>query len=235
MSILDYLSENLLAEKLPLHKAREYVKKGRENVKKLPEEFITAYDKMFGTKSRIQIGKIDVEGKDTEDMSTKDITHDIRELNTFIRKNPNPNIPDDKTNIALDVVINRLDPENPKYVDLMVNTPEAKADLKQAYDASKNKYLLKTVIKRLKKYVDKEKHNELSQKMGQILTKSSNISQVTEAPVVISRHPYDVAGMSTGKRWQSCKSIDGMNKHYLDTEVGHLLIASLCPSIKSVR
>ena len=60
MSILDYLEEKLIAEKLPLNKAREYVKKGKENLETLPEEFKVAYDKMFGNKSRVQIGKIKV-------------------------------------------------------------------------------------------------------------------------------------------------------------------------------
>ena len=223
MSIFDYLQESLIAEKLPLKTAKHYVKKGKENVKSLPEEFTNAYDKMFGNKSRIQIGKMKVP---IDDIAQKDITHAVRELNTFMRKNPNPNIPEDQDNIVLDVLINKLDPENNKYVDLTVSSDGAKKELAQAYDSAKGKYLLKTVIKRLKKYVDKNKHNELSQMAGQILTKSSNISQVDEAPVVLSRHPYDVAGMSTAKRWQSCKdTVTGCNRSYLDNEVGHLLIA----------
>lgn len=38
--------------------------------------------------------------------------------------------------------------------------------------------------------------------------------------VVISRHPYDVAGMSTDRGWTSCMNlIDGVNKHYVDKDV----------------
>ena len=37
---------------------------------------------------------------------------------------------------------------------------------------------------------------------------------------VISRHPYDVAGMSTGRGWTSCMNlIGGSNKHYVPAEV----------------
>lgn len=40
--------------------------------------------------------------------------------------------------------------------------------------------------------------------------------------VVISRHPYDVAGMSTNKRWSSCMSLDdGERNHYLPEEIKH--------------
>jgi len=222
MSIFKYLQESLIAEKLPLKTARHYVKKGKENVKNLPDEFKEAYDKMFGKKSRIQIGTIKVEGE-SKSMADKDNTYNMHEINTFMRKNINTDISKDK-NLMLDVVIDKINPENPKYVILNITSSEAKKELQQAYDPSKG-YLLKTVIKKLKKYIAKDKHNELSQKIGQILTKVSNISTVDQSPIILSRHSYDVAGMSTSKRWQSCKSIEGCYSHFLDTEVGHLLIA----------
>jgi len=223
MSIFKYLQEQLIAEKLPLATARHYVKKGRENIQTLPDEFKEAYDKMFGTKSRIQIGTIRVE---TSDMLKRDITRELRELNNFIRTNQNPDIPEGTSNIALDVLLTGFDDENPNYVVLDINSNEAKQELIRAYDKTKSAYLLKTVIKILKKYVAKDKQNDLSNMAGKILTQSSNISTVEEAPVVLSRHPYDVAGMSTAKRWRSCKdTVSGCNRHYLDTEVGHLLIA----------
>lgn len=38
--------------------------------------------------------------------------------------------------------------------------------------------------------------------------------------VIISRHPYDVAGMSTGKRWSSCMDMEsGSNKRFLTEEI----------------
>jgi len=227
MSIFKYLEESLLAEKLPISTARKYVKKGRENVKTLPEEFIKAYDKMFGSKNRIQIGTIKIDDKDTTSMSTKDINTAVRDLNTFMRQHSNKDIPKEE-NLMFDVVLNSLDEEDPKYVNLQFSFSDQsiKKELAQAYDPKTHKYLFKTVIKRLKKYVDKDKHNELSQKAGLILTQTSNTIRVDEAPVVLSRHPYDVAGMSTAKRWQSCKdTVSGCNRHFLDDEVGHLLIA----------
>lgn len=38
--------------------------------------------------------------------------------------------------------------------------------------------------------------------------------------IVISRHPHDVAGMSTGRGWTSCLDMDcGINRHYVQGEV----------------
>jgi hypothetical protein len=57
--------------------------------------------------------------------------------------------------------------------------------------------------------------------------------------VVISRHPYDIAGMSTDRAWQSCKHLeDGCNKHYIPTEIeaGALIAYVIKTSdIKNVR
>lgn len=38
--------------------------------------------------------------------------------------------------------------------------------------------------------------------------------------VVISRHPYDIAGMSTDRGWRSCMNLhDGINKHYVPIDI----------------
>jgi len=38
--------------------------------------------------------------------------------------------------------------------------------------------------------------------------------------VVISRHPVDIAGMTTGRRWKSCMDVDsGVNKQYVEADV----------------
>jgi hypothetical protein len=56
--------------------------------------------------------------------------------------------------------------------------------------------------------------------------------------VVISRHPYDIAGMSTGRGWTSCMNLhDGVNAKYvmLDVEEGSLvayLVKTSDPDIK---
>lgn len=40
--------------------------------------------------------------------------------------------------------------------------------------------------------------------------------------VVFSRHPYDIAGMSTDRGWSSCMNlIDGSNSHYVEQDVKH--------------
>jgi hypothetical protein len=47
----------------------------------------------------------------------------------------------------------------------------------------------------------------------------------SEYKVVVSRHPYDIVGMSTDRRWHSCMAIDGANRHYLwkDIKFGTLV------------
>ena len=219
MSILTYLQESLLSEKLPIKLAKKFTRQGKKNAEELPSEFKTAYDKMFGDKNRIQIGTVTLP---KDDSKHRNLQADLRDLVDFMNKNKNPELPD----ILSKIKIFGPYPEDPRYIDVQTSDPDIKKELSQAFDPKMNKYLFKTVIKRLKKYILKDKQNQLSQMGGQLLTKGSNISQESTAPVILSKHPYDVAGMSTGKRWQSCKNVvTGCNRHYLDDEVGHLLIA----------
>ena len=55
-------------------------------------------------------------------------------------------------------------------------------------------------------------------------------TSTSDTVIVISRHPYDIAGMSTGRGWTSCHNIrNGSYKHYvLLSIVGGCLIAYLC-------
>jgi hypothetical protein len=50
--------------------------------------------------------------------------------------------------------------------------------------------------------------------------------------VVISRHPHDVAGMSTDQGWTSCMDLDGgVNSHYMKNEIKNgTHVAYLCRS-----
>jgi hypothetical protein len=57
---------------------------------------------------------------------------------------------------------------------------------------------------------------ELQQKFANDKTRQAQGSYM----VVISRHPYDIAGMSTDRGWTSCMNLkDGINKHYIPIEV----------------
>jgi len=73
-------------------------------------------------------------------------------------------------------------------------------------------------------------------KIGRLLTDNSDIlSEFSEDPlrgnnkllIVISRHPYDIAAMSTDRKWPSCMNIrgDGSQKKYVkcDVEEGTLI------------
>lgn len=45
-------------------------------------------------------------------------------------------------------------------------------------------------------------------------------SQANDVMVVISRHPYDVAGMSTGRDWTSCMNLNtGSNKNFIPMDI----------------
>lgn len=51
-------------------------------------------------------------------------------------------------------------------------------------------------------------------------------AQASDYLVVISRHPYDIAGMSTGRGWRSCMNlVDGSNRQYVakDLRAGSLV------------
>ena len=45
-------------------------------------------------------------------------------------------------------------------------------------------------------------------------------SSVGQPKIIISRHPHDVAGMSTDRGWRSCMTMDeGCNEHYLEHDI----------------
>ena len=67
-------------------------------------------------------------------------------------------------------------------------------------------------------------------KIGKILKDPDTLKRFTNDPsrasgkstlkIVISRHPYDIAGMSTGRGWTSCMNIDtGTNKNYVAIDI----------------
>ena len=59
---------------------------------------------------------------------------------------------------------------------------------------------------------------------------NTKYTSTRDTVIVISRHPYDIAGMSTGRGWSSCQNIrNGGFKHYVPLSiVGGCLIAYLC-------
>ncbi|MFA5025407.1 MAG: hypothetical protein WC503_02800 [Candidatus Shapirobacteria bacterium] len=54
-------------------------------------------------------------------------------------------------------------------------------------------------------------------------------ANIQDAYIVISRHPYDIAGMSTGRGWTSCMNLDnGAEAHYVPLEIkGGTIVAYL--------
>lgn len=61
------------------------------------------------------------------------------------------------------------------------------------------------------------KHKELQKKFNEDKLRAASKQ---EHVICISRHPYDVAGMSTDRGWTSCMNlVDGSNKHYVFSDV----------------
>lgn len=90
------------------------------------------------------------------------------------------------------------------------------------------KYKLGKIIKRLG-------GDDLLDKFSNYREKSKNKKELTgeDLYVVISRHPYDIGGMSQGRDWQdtSCMRFDGMNAKYINCDIENgALIAYLIKS-----
>jgi len=237
MSILNILKESLLNEKLPLSAARKYVKQGRENAEELPEEYTEAYAKMFGGKNRIHIGDVKISNTEQQFIEVDKM---LQELIDTIYENQDPNKPHTKETPSILGLISfgkQVSRENPQAISIAFTPKDIELKTKAEKYLSQAKlpnggYLLKTVIKRLKSVIDPQAYPQIQQMTGHLLTRSSDIRMVDSAPVILSKHPYDVAGMSQSKRWKSCKKAigdksgpQGCNASFLDAEVGHILIA----------
>jgi len=220
MSILKEYTK-ILSEKLPLSLARQYTKQGRENVLKLPPEINVMYKNIFGDKQRVVIGEVTIP---IDEKELKVIRNDFLDIKRFIHEYQFAD--EEGTGLLYDFSLKDFDPSDPNYVEVQTRDTFDPKEISQAYDKKKGKYLFKTLIKRLKKYFTPEKFNELQQQVGKFLTKTSNWTKTSTAPVVLSRHPYDVGGMSTSQGWESCKdAIKGCNRRFLKNEVGQLSVA----------
>jgi hypothetical protein len=72
---------------------------------------------------------------------------------------------------------------------------------------------------KLGKVLTKLKRDDLLQKFNNDSRREGTKNQYI---VVISRHPYDIAGMSTDRGWTSCMNLkNGINRHYVPLDVKH--------------
>jgi hypothetical protein len=70
------------------------------------------------------------------------------------------------------------------------------------------------------KILTKLKADTLMKKFISDESRKSLTSNVEELMVVISRHPYDIAGSDTDRNWENCMTIGtGLNHHYLINDV----------------
>lgn len=87
----------------------------------------------------------------------------------------------------------------------------------------------------------RDKHDRVM-RLGKVLSKNPTLAKTFETDparkalvtvtrgkktICLSMHPYDIAGMSTGRGWTSCMNLDdGINREYVDADVKqHTLVA----------
>ena len=88
--------------------------------------------------------------------------------------------------------------------------------------ASKGKNIIKIgkiLTGEVKRHPEDDKIKKALDDFNLRLTGKGNKKE-DEDLIVISRHPYDIAGMSTDRGWKSCKDlVDGINSHYIPAEI----------------
>lgn len=67
--------------------------------------------------------------------------------------------------------------------------------------------------------------------------KGKKVSEEKEYEVVISRHSYDIAGMSTDRQWTSCKALTtGENSYFIPSEINDgFLVAYVIEKDKTIK
>jgi len=128
------------------------------------------------------------------------------------------------------------------YLDLEKKAAAAK-DLESELEKEVKKSLQNTdfEVKDFKQGMAYDKKNKREVKLGKVLSKidkellqkfandpNREASKVSEPIVVISRHPYDIAGQSYKRGWTSCKDLShGSNSRFVKDEAHSTLIAYL--------
>lgn len=89
-----------------------------------------------------------------------------------------------------------------------------------------NKISYKGNDMKLTKLLARLKLTDLSKEYNDYLSKEKKVENTEDTVIVISRHPYDIGGMSTDKEWDSCMNlVDGSNREYVlnDIENGTII------------
>ena len=134
----------------------------------------------------------------------------------------NPKYKHDKNGYRVYIPIEeKFRPDNPQ---------KSPTQIKIEQELSKNNYEIVDYIKGLARQIGVEKNPVKLGKLlisfkRQDLVNEFNVDKSREGTkstymVVISRHPYDIAGMSTDRGWTSCMNLNsGINKHYVPLDV----------------
>lgn len=134
----------------------------------------------------------------------------------------NPKYKHDKNGYRVYIPIEeKFRPDNPQ---------KSPTQIKIEQELAKNNYEIVDYIKGLARPLGVEKNPVKLGKLlisfkRQDLVNEFNVDKSREGTkstymVVISRHPYDIAGMSTDRGWTSCMNLhSGINKHYVPLDV----------------
>lgn len=203
-----------LLEVLPLSVAKKYTKLGNQNFENSVDELKIQRDKIFkGSKN----GRIIIPFKYDSSIEPK---YDFLSMYSIYLE-----------------LYNYLEKTYPQYkFDGSENSNDEK-ELLNIYTTGKFKVIDKetnnVILDDGIKYFFRKMKLPPDQEVNNLLTKLGNLKPSKLNPndynIIISNHPYDVAGMSTNRQaWRSCKEINtGINKHFVASEVGRLAIAYL--------
>lgn len=134
----------------------------------------------------------------------------------------NPKYKHDKNGYRVYIPIQeKFRPDNPQ---------KSPTQIKIEQELSKNNYEIVDYVKGLARPIGAEKNPVKLGKLlisfkRQDLVNEFNVDKSREGTkstymVVISRHPYDIAGMSTDRGWTSCMNLNtGINKHYVPLDI----------------
>jgi len=76
----------------------------------------------------------------------------------------------------------------------------------------------KSNLVKIGKVLNKNKETTLLKEFNE--DKNRTAGKKSDLLIVVSRHPYDIAGMSTGRGWKSCMNLDdGSFKQYVDADI----------------
>jgi len=167
-----------------------------------------AYDELFGNKDRmiLPINAVAGEGLDLIDLSTEYLNNCLPIIVKYFNS-----IGDTKEAEAVEDFI-----KNTQIADIADNTNPLSTGMYKFLSRKKEVRFGKILNNVLKVIKNKSENFELKDvaeiKRLNTMFNQREVNPKEKVYLVLSRHPYDIAGMSTGRGWTSCQTLD--NREY---------------------